>query len=222
MQKIFFGFDVALPTSTDRHLTLAYLGLVDSAALFENLSRFPKPPFCVSPTGTLDEPFHKKAWHATLNKDLAPYREQVLEFLLTFGYAPDLRPFIPHITAPEGGTSFALGSLHLFEGKNSLWRLPLKAGFEPVEHSADLAFLVRGETLQELYGNAQRALAFEFPEILPYYDIGEAGSPDAIVEALNRAVTRLDSEKGAPLKAVSYHGKIEKSEYLEWEMIVDV
>ena len=40
---------------------------------------------------------------------------------------------------------------------------------------------------------------------------------------LNNLVMAVDQDIGSPIKAVSFHGEIEKKEnYLQWEMIIDV
>jgi RNA 2',3'-cyclic 3'-phosphodiesterase len=106
----------------------------------------------------------------------------------------------------------------------SLWEIPLLSPFEEFEHTADIAFLVRGTTPQELHRNAQLALAFKFPKILPFFSKRLQDTLDEIIIALNEMVGKADAECGCPFKAVSFHGQIkaEEENLLHWEMIVDV
>lgn len=97
-----------------------------------------------------------------------------------------------------------------------LWEHPLLAPFDEMEHTADIAFRVRGD----LYLHAQLALAFHFPPLVRYFDFTPINRLDDIVMALNATIARVDSEMGCPFKAVSFHGT--QTESKEWEMIVDV
>jgi hypothetical protein len=122
-----------------------------------------------------------------------------------------------------------INGLHLYESVGnlmyeSLWSFPLIAPFEEMEHTADIAFLIRGENLRQLYKNARIALAFRFPKLLNYDTPMEyIADLDDIVIALNSIVTQADAEEGCPYKAVSFHGHlIQNAGYFSWEMIVDV
>jgi hypothetical protein len=96
--------------------------------------------------------------------------------------------------------------------------------FEEKEHTADLAFIVRGQTPQELHRNAQLALSFKFPMLLPFFSKNLQTTLDGIIIALNEMVGSADAACGSPLKAISFHGQIKEDAYqiLHWEMIVDV
>lgn len=104
------------------------------------------------------------------------------------------------------------------------WSHPILAPFDAIEHTADLAFLVRGKNLFQLHLHAQLALSFYFPPMIHYFDLSEAEDLEKIVSALNGVIARADMEGGCPFKAVSFHGELKSSEeqILEWEMIVDV
>ena len=123
---------------------------------------------------------------------------------------------------------FTFHQLHLYESAPGLqytpiWSRALIPPFEELEHTADLAFTLHGESVQAIYHNAFTALAFHFPPLLHYRQ--EAPDTfDKIVSQLNRALALADAENGCPFKAVSHHGELVKDTQavLTWEMIVDV
>nr|NGX53400.1 hypothetical protein [Chlamydiota bacterium] len=150
--------------------------------------------------------------------------------------------FCPHVTLSRGTfvpkeweKSFTplptmVTDIHLFESLGfskyrSLWKYSIKPPFEELEHTGDIAFIVRGESLLQLFQHAQIALAFPFAPILPYLSQKQSfDSLDEIVMELNTIVSHADQEIGVPYKAVSFHGKIEQEEdhIMRWEMIIDV
>ena len=95
----------------------------------------------------------------------------------------------------------------------------LKAPFEVREHTADLAFVIRGKSLDEMYVHGMIALAFSFPQTVQFFEKKSVRSIEEVVQELNRLITRMDTEIGSPFKAVSYSGNVKQG---EWEMIVDV
>jgi SHS2 domain-containing protein len=98
--------------------------------------------------------------------------------------------------------------------------------FEEKEHTADIAFIIRGENFNELYHNAQIALCFYHNKIFPYLQLNqkEKTNIDEVIISLNEIITIIDREIGSPFKAVSFHSNIttSKQNLLQWEMIVDV
>jgi hypothetical protein len=121
-------------------------------------------------------------------------------------------------------TPFSSHKVHLMEDNRSIWSTAFPAPFEEIDHIADIAFKVRGETLEQIHYHALIALSFHEPQLLPFIP-QERTSPDldSIIIHLNDLVTRVDIEEGCAFKAVSFHGNVDdRKGYLEWEMIIDV
>ncbi|MBX7067636.1 MAG: hypothetical protein K1X28_10440 [Parachlamydiales bacterium] len=211
----------------NRHLTLAFLG--DSN--MPDLHSFPKPPFSIGHAGFFDKPLilaHVIAWHIHWLEDgLLDYQKQLIDWLKLKDR------FLSHVTlarkpADEEGWKKAFSPLPLYVKNINLyeslgnsdykiiWQHPIAAPFDEIEHTADIAFIVRGN----LFLHAQLALAFHFPPMIRYFDFREVTDLNDIVTALNQILSRVDSEIGCPFKAVSFHGT--KTASGEWEMIVDV
>ena len=132
---------------------------------------------------------------------------------------------------PLSPSPFVVEGIEVFEKEKGapcriLWQFPIVVPFEEMEHTADLAFIVRGKDWEELYLHACGALYFTCPELYPFLS-GERVAMDGldqIVIQLNRVIATIDQEVGSPFKAVSFNGKvIRNSEGIyEWEMIIDV
>lgn len=239
-----------LVDSASRHLTLAFLGNISYPKLEAILPEFPKTPFRLGPVGFFDECLflpkrhpHVVAWHVQWYEgaDFIQFQKKVAEWLRGYDYQIDERPFLSHVTIARSPfnpkqwqQSFVplpvvVRGLHLYESVGQLvykpiWSYPLQAPFEEMEHTADVAFLIRGESIQNLHLHAEVALAFKFPPLLKYiHQEPLQNSLDESIMALNRLITLADSEIGCPLKAVSFHGRLlEEAKLLNWEMIVDV
>lgn len=235
-----------------RHITLAFLGQNSLSHLQTLLSSIPHPTFHIGPTGIADEliflPPKMSRVAAVCVKwletpfQLNAYQKTLCDWLNAQDYSLDERPFFPHITIARSPFEkkdwqekfsplpFYVRGIHLYESignlqYRSIWQWLLLPPFEELEHTADIAFLVRGTTLQELYLHAQVALAFEFPPLIHFFDIDHLpNSLDEIIISLNAIVTKTDTEFGCPFKAVSFHGKIKNDpqNFFFWEMIVDV
>lgn len=248
MGNLFFGFEVQAPwpkefpkgriiEEKERHLTLLFLGKREK----------PKVDFCpdfeIGAVGEFDFPLflpekhpHLIAWHMKF------WQEEAISNLqkrLSEMHGEEKKPFLPHMTICRGDfvkkewekaflpIPFLIKALHLYESLgfskyNSLWSYSFVEPFEAIEHTADIAFKVRGTDFNELQLNAKSALAFEEPKVLNF-SMGKANSLDEVIMNLNFLVTKMDEEVGAPFKAVSFHDKvIQREKYLEWEMIVDV
>jgi 2'-5' RNA ligase len=234
-----------------RHITLAFIGQ-DSFSKFKPLlSAVPTPLFPIGPIGIADKlvflPPDKSRVAALsvkwLNTPamLNDYQKTLCDWLKAQDYSLDKRPFFPHITVARSPFDqkewlehftplpFFVKAIHLYQSLGSLqyqslWELPLLAPFEEFEHTADIAFLVRGANLQELYLNAQMALAFKFPPLVDFFSSKLQDSLDEIIISLNEIVGTADAQFGCPFKAISFHGNIKKDAHniLLWEMIVDV
>lgn len=231
---------------TSRHITLAFLG--NSAP--PNLSSLPLPQFSRGPTAIADSleflpkfkprvvAYHihwKTGWEA-----LEHYREALTHWLEDQGHQIDKRPFHSHLSIArqpfveaEWEASFeplplVVTGLHLYESIGnlrypSLFTHSFTLPFEEFEHTADIAFLIRGKALNEILAHAFLAMSFKYPPLLAYEPKGAVDSLDEIVRLLNQMIAQCDSDCGCPFKAVSYHGKQRENEQaIEWEMVVDV
>lgn len=235
-----------------RHLTLAFLGNIDYTKLEEIRSDFPTPPFKVGFVAKFDQclflpPKHPRvvAWHIEWleeNKELVHFYEKVIKWLQENGLQPDLRhDFTPHVTLARSPFNekvwrknfhplpLILKDIHLYESVGNLtytplWSFPILSPFEEMEHTADIAYLIRGETFEHLFQHAQIALAFNFPPLLPYLQKDKKiSSLDEVIMELNHVVSYADQEVGCPFKAVSFHSHLEtKENIMHWEMIIDV
>jgi 2'-5' RNA ligase len=238
-----------------RHLTLAFLGKTHFPSLSTLLPSFPTPSFKVGLVGQFDKclllpkkHLHVVAWHVDwLENDhnVRHFQKTLVNWLLENGFVPanHERDFLPHVTlsrkpfvSKEWTESFTklpviVKDIHLYESLGhsnyeSRWHYPIKAPFEEIEHTADIAFRIRGENFTQLHQHALVALAFKYPPLLSYFskiqENKEMNLEDIIIK-LNTIIGRADSEIGCPFKAVSFHDKLIKEEnLLIWEMIVDV
>lgn len=235
-----------------RHLTLAFLGKTDYLKIKEALLSFPCPHFKLGFVGQFDQCIflppkhpHVVAWHIAFPNSeplLAQCAQNIIDWLQNEGFTPDVRhPFYPHVTLARmpfnekiwkkkfSPLPLFLKDLHLYESLGnskyqSLWKYPLLPPFEEISHTADLAYWIRGKDYDALYLHAQFALAYAFPDLLPFLK-KKSGIPhlDEVIIALNELVAHVDQEMNCPFKAVSFHSHIEeKDTILNWEMIIDV
>ncbi len=230
----------------ERHMTYVFLGNQDVDFLKENILL---PEFQVAPVGKFEKCVllnsNVVAWEIdwiTKKEEIANYRNQLINSLQKKNIdVADSRPFYPHVTVAREGNEFALWekaftklplilrSFHLYESLGnskyeSLWEHNFLMPIEEIEHTADIAFRIRGQNYQEIHLHAELALAFEFPRILPFIEKPKENETlDDIIMDLNHLVTRADSELGCPFKAISFHGDLkENNGHFLWEMIIDV
>lgn len=235
-----------------RHLTLAFLGNVSFEKLLNELSEIPIPSFKIGYTGYFDKtlflPNHRPnvvAWGMHFFGDISKlyeYQKELTRWLDELDYSMDKRPWLPHVTLARRPFNlqewekyfsllpFTTTRIHLFESKGnlnyeSLWNYPLHPPFIELDHTADIAFMIYGNSFTEIYHNALTALAFKEAHIIEFIKENEKiESVEDIIYHLNHAIALTDSQKRCSLKAVSYHGEIfkNKDNIYEWEMIVDV
>ncbi len=234
-----------------RHLTVAFLGNCDPDQLKKNIQSTPLPPMQIGCVGIGDKILFLPektprvvCYHVDwLNKQnlLESYAHTLTIWLKNLGYAIDERPWTSHVSVARTPTHFqewqqsfhpfpfAIQGLHLYESMGNLnyvprWSHQLVPPFEEFEHTADIAFNIRGNTVEDIFLHAQFALAFNFPMILNFIKPFVPHNLDDIVMALNELVAIADQEVGCPFKSVSYHGEIKElpDKTLFWEMIVDV
>lgn len=235
----------------NRHITLAFLGNKSVSLIQKDLKNFPDLGFRLGPAGRCDHLLFLPKKNPRLVAghiewvDLQGFvqiHQELSSWLIAHGHAIDIRKILPHVTVARAPINeikwqeaffpfpIVAKSLNLYESLGnleyrSIWCLPLIAPIEEIEHTADIAFLIRGEDIQQLFLHAQLALAFKFPCMLHYFaECSGIRCLDDLIIQLNRNVSCADAEKGCPFKAVSFHGKItsDESGFMRWEMIVDV
>ena len=237
----------------DRHLTLAFLGDNYLPSLMALLEKFPDPGFQIGLAALFDRPVflpqkepRTAGWHVHLleQKELFfHFQKRLIEWLKEQGLSPREKHggFLSHVTIArspfvvrEWKDAFIKRPLYLkniylceslgFSRYNVCWSYPIVAPFEPIEHTADLAFLVRGQNFSELYLHAALALSFEFLPFVRYVKSETPGEMEEIIVLLNELIARVDENEGCPFKAVSLHSQLRNGvgSFLEWEMIVDV
>jgi len=232
----------------ERHLTVGFLGDTPFEELKNELDSIPPPPFTIGLAALFDAPLflpekspRVAAWHVSWlekEQEFLAYQRELVAWLREkkFKRHENHGTFLSHVTLAR--QPFAMDewkerfeksplficNLHLYESIGSLrykscWTYPLLAPFEEIEHTGDIAFIIRGASFLELHLHAQLALSFHFPPLVDFFSFAEVHSLDEIVQSLNHIIGRIDQEMGSPFKAVSYHGTLKNN---EWEMIVDV
>jgi 2'-5' RNA ligase len=253
LKRLFFALDVKAPwpevlpigriiEEQYRHLTLAFLGGLESHGLIEQLKTLPPPGFKVGIVGKFEQPLflpprraHVVAWKIEWLQSaqlLLQFQNDLLDWLEKNNLPADRRhDFLPHVTVARSPFNIKpwrksfetlplfVSSLHLFESLGnskyvSLWQWPIQPPFEEMDHTADLAFRVYGMNLQELFVHAQIALCFSFPPLLNFLNNEQIAltSVEEVITHLNKVVCLADQKIGCPFKAVSYHGKATEDE----------
>lgn len=245
--RLFFGASVIAPWQFDmpiskeikeemRHITLGFLGNRDE---FPSSDLFPKPPFSIGTVGKASLPIFLPPHHPRVtaykldffDDRIVNYQKKIAEI-----YQIEDRSFLPHITIARSliekekirPTIFYIDGIHLYESLGNLeyrkrFSYDLIPPFAPLSHTADLAFLVRGESFSDLYIHALIAIAFQFSHFIDYIDPKNISSFEDLIFSLNQIVSQLDIDMGSPIKAVTYHGSIKTdADIMEWEMILDV
>lgn len=233
-----------------RHLTLAFLGNQDRDRMLKALANDLPNIFSLGFAGWCERLLflpprhpHVVASHVRFVNatGFRKMKESLEDWLKQHGYPVDERPYISHVTLARAPFSIEqwresfhpfplfVKGLHLYESLGNshyktLWSLPFLDPIEEVDHTADIAFRLKGYTLDHLFQHAQLALAWKFPSMLNYFSEDSVESLDELIMKLNALVSKADADRGCPFKAVSFHGDIETiaEGVLSWEMIVDV
>lgn len=238
-----------------RHMTIAFIGETHLHTLTELLETLPKPEHKVGIGGFFDsclflppKHFHTASWHIQFDpndwKKLTHFHETFCEALFKHELLKkrEERPLLPHVTLARTPLDpkqwkkhftpipLILKDFHLFESIGnlqypSLWKVPIYDAFQEISHTADIAFRVHGENLDQLFKNAAIALSFRFPPFFRYFRENTVlDNLDDLIISLNEMVALADEELNCPFKAVSFHGSVQEDPegILTWEMIVDV
>lgn len=231
--------------ANDRHLTVLFLGNVSYKKIRSLILKMPKPSFRVGPVGIFDACLclpkrhpHVVTWHIDpFGEDpIADYHDTLISFFRAEGYEVDEREFLKHVTL--GRAPFALKKwkksfyplplyfhhFHLYESLQGLHYEPIWTHdiYPPFKEVKKDLFLLYGESFQQIFLNAQIALAFKCPELLPFLD------PQYKVRNLHDGgirirsiLQRADREVGIPIKDAKFpdSGTQEKG-VLNWELEV--
>jgi RNA 2',3'-cyclic 3'-phosphodiesterase len=234
----------------NRHVTVVFLGNLDIGEI--DFNDLPKADFEIGPVGFFNKCLFLPPRHPRLvayqidffEKDtlIKSFQKKLFEFFIKKNIVIKPNNFLPHVTICRNDfnkkvweESFKflplfIKSLNFYESfKNSeyktLWQKDFIKPFEEIEHTADIAFIIRGKNYTDLLYNSFIALAFKSLDLLLYIkELNKVESIDDVVIKLNEIITKAEIDGFyIPFKAVSFHAYIEKKDdILNWEMIVDV
>lgn len=236
-----------------RHLTALFLGAQERQKIISLTEAIAETSFVVGPAGIFDRCLffpkrHPRCvawaidWHTAKEPFFAFQKSLQKLFVKNSLIQTEERDFVPHVTLcrtpfdPQAWQKaftplpLTLSALHLFESLGhstyrSLWKRSFLEAYREIEHTADMAFTIRGENVQDLHKHAELALAHAYPPFISYMrKTPQIDSLEELIAGLNTLIAHTDSAIGCPLKAVSYHGEIKPGPHntLEWEMIIDV
>ncbi len=226
------------------HLTLLYLGSTSYKKIRNLIPQMPNPPFRVGPLGVSDACLclpkrHPDiiTWHVEPfgSDPITAYQKEVTDFLVNHGYEIKEKQQIKHITLGRSAilkkelkksfrpTPLYFKNLHLYESLKGnryepIWTHDLLPPFEEVNKGS---FTLYGESFQQVFLNAQIALAFKFPALTPFLD------PHYKVRNLHDGGVRLTAiinqayrEANVPIESAFFpeEGKESKG-VLTWDLI---
>ena len=236
----------------NRHLTLVFLGEKTFEEIDNIKKELPFPEFETAPVAEFDKclflPEKKPrlvAWHVNFlekQKQIIDFQRKLLKTLKEKGFCSNHREeFLAHVTICRDffdkeiwekefqKLPVIIKNFSLYESLGSskyrvIWQKDFLLPFVEIEHTADIAFRVRGRNIEELKLHSFIALCFKFrPVILFHKYLREVNTIEELIMLLNEILTKVDIERGSIFKAVSFNTKIiEKNAMLEWEMIIDV
>jgi 2'-5' RNA ligase len=163
-----------------RHLTLAFIGPYDNSSVMNVVPTIPRFKDTISPSGRLDNliflpPGIERIavlipqffdMPAVMN-----YQKEVSGDLLRKLGLQEKRSFLPHVSIARApfdhkewkeiswNIPFYVSSLSLYQTVASLrydilWKQPYTPPFDEIDHTADLAYTIRGRNLSELFSHA--------------------------------------------------------------------
>lgn len=176
-----------------RHLTLLFFGNTSYKKMYQHIRYMPKPFFRLGPVAVADSFLslpHRSSnvltWHVeSFGENLIDeYQRVIFDYFEEKGYPLEGKKFIKHITLGKNGSiiqeikknfhplPLCFLNLHLYEKHQDehyepIWTYDLLPPFEEVEEGH---FFIHGESFQQLFLNAQIALAFKCPEFVPFLD----------------------------------------------------
>ncbi len=176
-----------------RYMTLLYLGDTSYKKIRGLIPKMPNPSFQVGPLGISDASLclpkrHPDVitWHVEPfgSDPVAHYQDEVTDFFIKNGYEIEEKKQIKHITLGRSATlkkvakktfrplPLYFSNFHLYESLKGghydpIWTLDLLPPFEEVDKGY---FTLYGESFQQIFLNAQIALAFKFPDLVPFLD----------------------------------------------------
>lgn len=176
-----------------RHLTLLYFGDISYKKVHDEIRYMPKPPFRVGPVAISDSSLSLPnrspdiiTWHVDSfgNDAINDYQQELVEYFAEHDYDFERKKYIKHITLGKSGAlkkemkqnfkplPLYCSNLHLYESFKGeqfepIWTYDLLPPFEEQEGGQ---FILYGESFQQVFLNAQIALAFKFPELVPFLD----------------------------------------------------
>ena len=175
------------------HLTLLFFGNTSYKKIHEHIRYMPKPTFRVGPVAFSDSPLRLPnrssdviTWHVEpFGEDVIDeYQRVIYDYFLEKGYDLERKKFIKHITLgksavlkKEAKKSFRslplyFKNLHFYESYQGdqyepIWTYDL---LPPFEEKKNGHFVLYGESFQQTFLNAQIALAFKCPALVPFLD----------------------------------------------------
>ncbi|MBN2480072.1 MAG: hypothetical protein JXA94_07575 [Parachlamydiales bacterium] len=238
----------------NRHITLLFLGENNIEDVIQYLNEISKLPSIIGPICEFDKLLFLPEKHPRLvafnvnflekEKEMENFQKRLVSFFKEKDFEIKHRDnFKAHITVCRNSfnienwkNSFRkaplyIKSFNLFESLGnseyrSLWNKDFLAPFEEIRHTADIAFIIKGENFLDLLFHAFIALSFNSLDFFKYKDLllKEVKNIDDVIINLNEIITQAEIDGiHLPFKAVSFHSDIfEKDKILNWEMIVDV
>ena len=236
-----------------RHLTLLFLGFINFQNIKTYLIDLPKLDLKIGAVGYFDKLLFLPQNHPrvlSFDVEFLEKKEKIYEFqkqLVSFFKERNFEinqkeSFLPHVTicrdsfnSKNWKENFQRSSLYikgfcLYESiensiYNILWKKDFLDPFEEIKHTADIAFIVRGENFLDLLIHSFSAISFKDPKLINYIHLlKNPNSIDDVIINLNEIVTQAEIDgENISFKAISFHADIvKKDEILYWEMIVDV
>ncbi|MDJ0652344.1 MAG: hypothetical protein QNJ27_05000 [Simkaniaceae bacterium] len=229
-----------------RHLTLLFFENISYEKIYDHIRFMPKPFFRVGPVAIADSSLRLPnrspdilTWHVEAFGDdlIDEYQRRIHDYFEEKGYVVERKKFIKHITLGRSASlvkeakknfrplplyfsNFHLYEKHPGEHYEPIWTYDLLLPFEEKKKGH---FILRGGSFQQLFLNAQIALAFTCPALVPFLD------QSYVVRNLQDGEVRLTTLINQAYKAVKVpikkaifpdKGQEEKG-LLSWDLFVE-